>query len=809
MTMKHNFYLILFAASVLTGSAFAQQISLNGIIHNIDTLAAYPVGPGSDYLRLRMSRTNSNAYDIDVFVLRVDTKNPYVSLHQELGQNKVVGTERPSAMATRISTPTHVAFAGTNGDFFATSGDIGRPTGLTVEDNEFAYVGSTNRRVGGVTAEGKPIVATNWKYSGKLYTAGNKDTLTIKHVNYSRNTDELVLYNQLQGTTTGTNQFGTEMLVELCPGESWKTNGKHRVIVRSREQNKGKMAIPAGQAVLSGHGAMQKALDSLVNIGDTLTIRFSLKLDDVTTSLSQAIGGDNYALILDNGVAEKENFWNEIHPRTGYGVSQLGDTAVFCVVDGRTAQSYGCTTSVLGEIMRYYGAWRAVNWDGGGSSSMYIRQFGNQVNHGSDGSERAVGNAMFAIANMPEEDNTIAALYPYYPVYSLPYCGLYTPHFLGYNKYGLLLDTDVQGVQLSCDPSVGEIQNDGSSFFASTRNGGKLTATLGEATVDIEIRIVPGNMHVRYKKVVMDTRKDWQVEVVNSNVDGEQIVSAPALNWKSLNPDICTVNDDGFISAVSNGYAQIVGFMEDFSDTMLVSVEIPQASPLLIEDFTDPDSWRITSMTGFYPQWKEVDGAPAVGFTFAITRKPYVLLEKSIPFYGLPDTMKINYGTDAMIDNLKLSFATASGQSAVKSLYTVPTSPDAQLELPISDLLSNKDSKAHYPLSLSQMQFYLTTSTQAGERYIKLKSITLCYEGFEFTSLTDIHNSNLVVYPNPAKDMVCVQGAAKGSLYRLFDVEGRSIQEGRVDDGVISFPMIQSGIYFLHIDGETVRIIKH
>ena len=138
ITMKHNSFLLLFAALMLTASAYAQQISLGGIIHNIDTIDAYPVGPGSDYLRLRMSRTNTTMYAIDVFILRVDTRNPYVSLHQELGSNKVVGTERPSAMAQRITTGKHIAFAGTNGDFYATSGDIGRPTGLTIGDNEYA-----------------------------------------------------------------------------------------------------------------------------------------------------------------------------------------------------------------------------------------------------------------------------------------------------------------------------------------------------------------------------------------------------------------------------------------------------------------------------------------------------------------------------------------------------------------------------------------------------------------------------------------------------------------------------------------------
>lgn len=808
--MKHTRLFLLLLSAMLTWNVYSGNIQLNGISYSIDTVAAYPVGPGSDYIAVRLSHPTSATSALDAFILRVDTRNPYVSIEQELGGNKVVGVERPSAMAQRITTAKHIAFAGTNGDFFATTGDIGRPTGLTIENNEYAYIGSTNRRVGGVTADGRPVVATNWKYTGRLYTAGLKDTLVIKHVNYSRNTDELVLYNQLQGATTGTNQYGTELLVELCEGEQWKTNGRQRVVVRRKEQNKGSMSIPVRQAVLSGHGAMQQALDSLVSVGDTLTVRFTLKLDDVATSLSQAIGGDNYALILDNGVAEQSNFWNELHPRTGYGVSMTGDTAVFCVVDGRSVRSAGCTTKVLGEIMRHYGAWRAVNWDGGGSSSMYIRHFGNQVNNGSDLSERAVGNAMFAVANLPEEDNTISQLYPYYPIYSLPYCGYYTPHFLGYNKYGVLLDPDVDGVQLTCDPTVGEVQNGGRSFFASSRTGGKLTASFGNATTEIEIRIVPGNMRLRLDSVVLDSRSSWQVEVVNVNKDGEQSVAAPALDWQSLDEQICSVDADGVLTAAKNGETQVVGSLGNvFSDTLLVRVQTPAAPQLVAEDCSSADTWKLSSVANFNPQLRQRDDGIEGGFTFAVTRKPYVLFEKQIQFFGLPDTIRISYSTDAVLDNMQMTLNTAAGASVQKTFTDIQSIDYAEVAVPVAELLPSKDKKDHYPLSFTQIRFYLTTSTSAGDRYIRLHALTLCYQGIEVTSLQSVAGSDLTVYPVPASDYIRISGAPAGSQVRLMDVNGRTIHSDKTaPDGTIDVRLLSVGVYLLQVDKQVVRVIK-
>ena len=796
----------------LPQQACAQEIILNDIAHHIDTVAHYPVGPGTTYYAVRLSRTNTTLYAMNAFILIVDTRNPYITIEEELGKDKVVGTEKPSAMAQRITTPTHIAFAGTNGDFFATSGDIGRPTGLTIENNEYAYIGGSTRRVGGVTADGRPIVATYWKYSGKVITATG-DTLKIKHVNYTRNTDELVLYNQHQGTSTGTNIYGTEALVELCEGEKWTTNGKQRVVVRNIVRNTGNMTIPKGQAVLSGHGLMQQALDSLINPGDTLSIRFSLKLDDVSTALSQAIGGDNYALILDGGVAEQSNFWNEIHPRTGYGVSVTGDSAIFCVVDGRAVESYGCTTKVLGEIMHHYGAWRAVNWDGGGSSSMYIRNFGDQVNHGSDGTERAVGNGMFVIANLPEPDDTIAILHPYYPVYSMPYCGQFTPHFYGYNKYGVMLSTDVEGVVLSCDSSVGEIHENGTQFFASTRNGGSVTATYGKAQTTIEIHIAPGNMSMRYDSVIIDTRKPWQAEVVNRNVDGMQEVAPQAFEWKSMNEYVCTVSASGVLTAGVNGETMVTATMSSFTDTMLVRVETPEERPLAAETFSEPESWQVSALSGFNPYWGTApDSTAAVRFNFSITRKPYILVEKNIVFYGLPDTVKLHYSTDAAFDNAIFTFTTATHENVPTTLSDVagPVA-NGEIAIAIKEVLTNAADKKHYPLQFSSMRFYLSSSTEKGERYIGLRDITLCYEGLEITSsFQDAgQGTGLRVYPNPAGDTLTIEGAVPYSEVVFLDANGRCALKTINWSGRVNIASLPKGTYLLVTPGmKSVRVVK-
>ncbi len=108
-------------------------------------------------------------------------------------------------------------------------------------------------------------------------------------------------------------------------------------------------------------------------------------------------------VIVENGVAITKNptapgHCSERHPRTAMGLSQDKRTLYMAVVDGRQAGvSRGMTCIELGKMMHSVGAYSAVNFDGGGSSAMWIEGVG-LANKPSDASERVVANhlAIFA-----------------------------------------------------------------------------------------------------------------------------------------------------------------------------------------------------------------------------------------------------------------------------------------------------------------------------------------------------------------------------------------------------------------------------
>ena len=90
--------------------------------------------------------------------------------------------------------------------------------------------------------------------------------------------------------------------------------------------------------------------------------------------------------------ATKGSFCTARHPRTMVGLDKTGTKLLMAVVDGRQPSlSVGMRCDEQATLMKELGAWDAINFDGGGSTTMYVAGQG-VVNSPSDGTERTVGN---------------------------------------------------------------------------------------------------------------------------------------------------------------------------------------------------------------------------------------------------------------------------------------------------------------------------------------------------------------------------------------------------------------------------------
>lgn len=110
--------------------------------------------------------------------------------------------------------------------------------------------------------------------------------------------------------------------------------------------------------------------------------------------MKDVVGGR--PLVVDGGVAVDpttcDPHFCALNPRTAVGLTADGDTLILAVIDGRTGIAAGMTSRQVGELMAEIGAETAINFDGGGSTAMYVGSEGGIVNVPSEGSERVVAN---------------------------------------------------------------------------------------------------------------------------------------------------------------------------------------------------------------------------------------------------------------------------------------------------------------------------------------------------------------------------------------------------------------------------------
>jgi hypothetical protein len=368
------------------------------------------------------------------------------------------------------------------------------------------------------------------------------------------------------------------------------------------------------------------------------------------------------------------------------------------------------------------------------------------VNRGSDGSERTVTNGMFVVANLPQIDSTIVSIKPYTPTYVMPRYAVIAPKFLGYNQYGVLIDADVQGVQLSCEASLGEILPDG-RFLSSGTQSGVLKATLGELSTEMEISMNPAPIHFRLDSVLCGPSNPYKVEVQAIVNDKPIDLYAEALAWTSLDPAIAAVDEVGVVTGLTTGTTYVIGQIDDFKDTIAVKVEIPSATTIIWDDFHDYASWQLSGTTGFNPALTSVDNSSNVNlnFTYKVGRGgTNVQAKKDSVIYSCPEKLQIPMFTDAVVSEVIVMLrANNALENRHISFKNIPTNEQYTIEIVLANEFG--DDAAIWPLHFEGIIWYLDRSTETGPRYITLQGVLEVFEKGIDSKVENVATNEIVV----------------------------------------------------------------
>lgn len=295
-----------------------------------------------------------------------------------LAQNRIFGSEKVSAIAKRQE-----AIAAVNGAFFASTG---RPLGIFMIDGELISEPYANRTALGVGP--RLAVMDQVSFEGKVFLEDDFLLTSIDGLNRPRLQDELIVYTKHHGTKTNTNAYGYEVVV---------VDG----VVDQIQQ--GNSTIPPDGLVLSAHGVQREFLAKL-KVGDPVEVTFSLSPSWDALGVTQIIGGGP-RLVRDGELhitGEEERFRDDVlvgrAPRTAIGITDDGKLLLVTVNGRQPNISVGMTLSELGNLLLELGALQAMNLDGGGSTTMVIRNL--VLNLPSDGKERPVGDAIVVVTDV-------------------------------------------------------------------------------------------------------------------------------------------------------------------------------------------------------------------------------------------------------------------------------------------------------------------------------------------------------------------------------------------------------------------------
>jgi hypothetical protein len=371
-----------------------------------DTVARRELAPGVTYVQFVQP-----AIPLGAYLVRIDLRRANVELRALRARDQLKGREQVTDMVRRAeSSGTHV-LAAVNGDFFELkSGENENDQilggewwkGLKVTDSPYDTYDNVHTQFG-VDRDGH-LLMDRFMFDGRAIVHGVVTPIITLNFNPSGNPEGTALYTPRFGAATPRDTARPTVEASLTSAGRRGDTLLYRRI--GPVSTKSGSLIPTNGAVLAayGPGARAKEVQAMAD-GDTIRLVLAtLPRPSHGVAPVLLIGGwprilrDGVNVASEAPVAEGTISRNAEarHPRTSIGFSRDSTMLYVLTVDGRTTRSAGLTLVELANVMRVLGAWNAMNFDGGGSTTMVVS--GAVVNTPSDSAgEREVGNALAVV----------------------------------------------------------------------------------------------------------------------------------------------------------------------------------------------------------------------------------------------------------------------------------------------------------------------------------------------------------------------------------------------------------------------------
>ncbi|WP_431029147.1 S-layer homology domain-containing protein [Lysinibacillus sp. LZ02] len=529
--------------------------------------------------------THQGTYTNQISHLAINLNDPYTKV--EVGLPSVYGgLATTTALANSHSSDGHRVVGAVNAAFYDMS--TGYPLYLISQNNEIYNGGILAKNDSGyvsypiafgVTSNGSAEIDT---YDFTVTTVSKLGRIPLTGLNRQRQQDESILFTpQYHTSATNSNQYGVEYVVQTDEQITSTYFGQQLSgnIVQIRPYGSTqKLDIPKNGFVISVNGAQMAKFESL-QVGDVMAVDISINETWQDASFMLASGpmlvrdGQRY-ITMDTSSSRAK----EVAPRSAIAISKDKKTVHFVTVDGRLSNSKGMNLVQFADYLVSQGYDRAINLDGGGSTTMAYRNYGsNNVvvanrTSNSGGAERRVSAILEAISTAPLSDaktlkysrtnvgtllvdstSTVAIEYVLDQYYNPLPASSSNISFKSENGYVAFANTTIQAVSAGTD-RVQILYN-------------------GKAVESFPITVTdtPGTMTISGSKDVVKDAATTYTLAAKDQVGNNLVYNPSQVKW-SVEGDVGYINQDGKFVATKTGTGKIVAQLGNASTSMTVTV---------------------------------------------------------------------------------------------------------------------------------------------------------------------------------------------------------------------------------------------
>ena len=554
--MKKNWLILIYSFI----AAFVFFASPQSTLAFQDIKKDFPLSSGVNYKQY----TYTNTYTNSINHLSVNLNDSYTKLAVGLPSpvNQLMTTTKIANQHTRegnrVVGAVNAAFFETNNDMplYLISQNNNIVNGGVISDSRANYV--SEPIAFGITADGNADIE-NFDFDIKVDYKGLSYELT--GLNRQRQANEAIIFTpQHLSTETKSNQYGMEIVVETASPVTSNYFGQvldGRVTQIRPYGSSESVTIPKNGFVLSVNGTDWMNAFKNITINESIKVSFDINQKWKNSQFMLASGP---MLLLDGKpyiTMDTSNYRaTELAPRSAIAISKDKKTVNLITVDGRLGSfSKGMSLTQFANYLAKLGFDRAINLDGGGSTTMGIRNYGSNTvvlaNKPSDGSERRVSAILEAISTAPTGvGKHISASRDQIGTLLVGSTINLRVNYIVDQFYNPITFS-TSNVKVTSGSSI--ISSTGLNYTAVRAGEDRVYVSYENATQSFPVKIVdaPTSLTISSNATTIEPNASMAFKASARDTEGNNLIYSPSqLNW-SVEGDIGTISTSGLFK--SNG----------------------------------------------------------------------------------------------------------------------------------------------------------------------------------------------------------------------------------------------------------------